>query len=945
VIEEVLLQSGRLSEADLARARDLVAQQGGTLDEAVASLGLVTPDELTELVSSQLGVPCLGGSQPSRFDPQLKDLLPASVARKLRVVPVERVAKLLVAASDDPRRRSVHEELERLTGLEIQLLAALPSALLEGFKLVYGDQANDAGAAAAALPEPLRNISPQVLALVTAEVAQRFRAIPVGKEGNKLRVALADPDNQRTLRAMRFATEREVEPVAVPEDVLEAALAQYYGGAEQAQATEEQPPAAPPPPASPPPVPEPEVVIDPYAADEPASLELDLDAPQDASDGSELDGALDLLGLDAPEQEAASEEPSLQAPTPPPVAAPPRQDARDAPVELIEPTRLANIDRKLIALLSADAVRNYTALPVAKEDKTLVVAMENPGDSKAVRAMQYATGLLVRPVSVDVAALKRAIVRYYPPRVATGVTVEAPTIDPDVLDEVPDEVRTLLKPEIARRYKAVPVDKTDREVIVAMVNPADLGALQDLQFITGMAVTAHRIDEELLEPYLETFYVPEEVEEDQVASHVAEILEGTDEEELDSVEVVDQESDEVVTLSEEAAEEAPAVRIVNMLIKEALGRGGSDIHLESYEGRFRARVRVDGILYEVGRPPRHLRDAIISRVKVLAKLNISETRMPQDGRIKMRFKTAEGRIKDIDMRVSTTPTIWGEKVVMRLLDPDRLYLDLTKLGMEVEPLACFMRAVKKPYGMMLVVGPSGCGKTNTLYSAMSLMNSPETNIMTAEDPVEFNIKGINQVQVVEATGLNFAACLRSFLRQDPNIILVGEIRDYETAEIAVKASLTGHLVLSTLHTNDASGTISRMINMGVEPFLVSTAVLLIAAQRLVRCICPECIMDDERPIDELIDFGFTNEEAHEVQPKKGAGCRNCNGTGYKGRTGLFEVLEISDSIREIIMGGGTTLEIRRQAQTEGMDTLRQAGIHKVRQGVTSIAEVERETVL
>jgi type IV pilus assembly protein PilB len=342
-------------------------------------------------------------------------------------------------------------------------------------------------------------------------------------------------------------------------------------------------------------------------------------------------------------------------------------------------------------------------------------------------------------------------------------------------------------------------------------------------------------------------------------------------------------------------------------------------------------------------PPLKMRDAISSRIKIMAKLDIAEKRLPQDGRIKIRF-SENGTSKEIDFRVSVLPTLFGEKIVMRLLDKDKLMLDMTRLGFEAESLAKFERAILRPWGMVLVTGPTGSGKTNTLYSSIAKINTPETNIMTAEDPVEFNLLGINQVQVRESIGLNFAAALRSFLRQDPNIILVGEIRDFETAEIAVKAALTGHLVLSTLHTNDAPSTINRLMNMGIEPFLVASSVHLICAQRLVRRVCSHCKQPETHAPAALLQAGFSADDANSVTPMKGIGCDRCNKTGYKGRVGLYEVMEVTEELKELVLVGASGLELRRKAIDEGMITLRQSGLRKVKEGVTTIEEVVRETV-
>jgi type IV pilus assembly protein PilB len=410
-----------------------------------------------------------------------------------------------------------------------------------------------------------------------------------------------------------------------------------------------------------------------------------------------------------------------------------------------------------------------------------------------------------------------------------------------------------------------------------------------------------------------------------------------------SVEVLE----ELQEISAEAlarqGEDAPVVRLVNVVLMSAIQKGASDIHIEPYEKELRVRYRIDGILYNIMSPPMKYRDAIVSRVKIMSKLDIAEKRLPQDGRIKIRYNES-GEPKEIDFRVSVLPTLFGEKIVLRLLDKDKLMLDMTKLGFEPESLTKLEAAIARPWGMVLVTGPTGSGKTNTLYSSISKINTPETNIMTAEDPVEFNLAGINQVQVKENIGLNFAAALRSFLRQDPNIILVGEIRDFETAEIAVKAALTGHLVLSTLHTNDAPSTINRLMNMGIEPFLVASSVHLICAQRLVRRICTNCKEPNPMTPEALMASGFNEEDANAVTPMKGAGCDKCNTTGYKGRVGLYEVMEIGEELRELILVGASGLELRRKAIDEGMITLRGSGLRKVKDGVTTIEEVVRETV-
>jgi type IV pilus assembly protein PilB len=392
--------------------------------------------------------------------------------------------------------------------------------------------------------------------------------------------------------------------------------------------------------------------------------------------------------------------------------------------------------------------------------------------------------------------------------------------------------------------------------------------------------------------------------------------------------------------------EAPVIRLVNALMLSAIQRGASDIHFEPYEKELRIRFRIDGVLHRVMAPPLKFRDPLTSRIKIMAQLDIAEKRLPQDGRIKARFND-HGQPREIDFRVSCLPTLFGEKIVMRLLDRGQLRLDMTRLGFEAKALARFESAIRRPWGMVLVTGPTGSGKTNTLYSAISQLNQPGVNILTAEDPVEFNLSGINQVQVRESIGLTFAAALRSFLRQDPNVILVGEVRDGETAAIAVKAALTGHLVLSTLHTNDAPSTVSRLVNMGVEAFLVASSVNLVCAQRLVRRICDQCKVPDVLSPEALIEAGFPSEEveASAIGPFRGRGCDRCGGTGYKGRVGLFEVMASSEALRSLILDGAPVSELRRQAMAEGMVTLRQSGLQKVREGLTSVDDVVRETVM
>jgi type IV pilus assembly protein PilB len=527
-------------------------------------------------------------------------------------------------------------------------------------------------------------------------------------------------------------------------------------------------------------------------------------------------------------------------------------------------------------------------------------------------------------------------------------------IDPGVIKLIPAET--------AQKYQIVPLSRAGATLTIAMTDPTNVFAMDDIKFMTGYNVEPVVASEIAIVDAIQKYYpavakvaTPKAVKEKEpsvslpnvstleIATKGLEELQASLDTDASDVEVLEELQEISADALARQGEEAPVVRLVNVVLMSAIQKGASDIHIEPYEKELRVRYRIDGILYNIMSPPMKFRDAISSRIKIMSKLDIAEKRLPQDGRIKIRFNE-HGTQKEIDFRVSVLPTLFGEKIVMRLLDKDKLMLDMTRLGFEAESLAKFESAILRPWGMVLVTGPTGSGKTNTLYSSIAKINTPETNIMTAEDPVEFNLAGINQVQVKESIGLNFAAALRSFLRQDPNIILVGEIRDFETAEIAVKAALTGHLVLSTLHTNDAPSTINRLMNMGIEPFLVASSVHLICAQRLVRRICTNCKEPAPLPPPALVQAGYTADLANEVTPMKGKGCDRCNQTGYKGRVGLYEVMEIAEELRELILVGASGLELRRKAVDEGMITLRQSGLRKVREGVTTIDEVVRETV-
>ena len=514
--------------------------------------------------------------------------------------------------------------------------------------------------------------------------------------------------------------------------------------------------------------------------------------------------------------------------------------------------------------------------------------------------------------------------------------------------EIDPAVVKLVPPETAHKYQVVPLSRAGATLTIVITDPTNVFAMDDIRFMTGYNVEPVVASEIAVFEAIQKYYGKAagqasgaaEVSALEVASKALDSMPAVDDTDVEVLEELEEISAEMLARQ---GEEAPIIKLVNVLLMSAIQKGASDIHVEPYEKEVRVRYRVDGVLYNIMSPPMKFRDALISRIKIMSKLDISEKRLPQDGRIKIRFRD-DGSQKEIDFRVSCLPTLFGEKIVMRLLDKDKLMLDMTKLGFESESLVKFEAAIQKPWGMVLVTGPTGSGKTNTLYSSISRINTSETNIMTAEDPVEFNLMGVNQVQVRESIGLTFAAALRSFLRQDPNIILVGEIRDFETAEIAVKAALTGHLVLSTLHTNDAPSTVNRLMNMGIEPFLVASSLNLICAQRLVRRICKHCAGARPVPAAALAHAGFSPEDAKTVVPSRGKGCEQCNNTGFKGRVGLYEVMEVTDGLRELVLVGASALELRRKAVEEGMTTLRQSGLRKVKEGVTTIDEVVRETV-
>lgn len=540
------------------------------------------------------------------------------------------------------------------------------------------------------------------------------------------------------------------------------------------------------------------------------------------------------------------------------------------------------VDASLTRLIPQEMAKKYMMIPVARVGATLTIAMTDPSNVFAIDDVKFMTGYSVEVVVSSESSIASAIAAYYGGRAESAVATKTATASTgaDAAKMLEAKDYTLSDEDLEAGGPQMSMDEA------AMVD------VDDFDRVVGSA--------------------------------------------LDTVEAIE-EKDEGDAVHEV---EAPIVKLVNGILVNAVKTGASDIHVEPYENSLRVRYRVDGVMYSVMNLPTKIKAALTSRLKIMAKLDIAERRLPQDGRIKLKL----GKKRDIDFRVSVLPTLFGEKTVLRLLDKSTLQVDLTKLGFEEKALKDLMGALDRPYGMILVTGPTGSGKTTTLYSALAYLNKPGINIMTAEDPVEFNFMGINQVHIREDIGLTFAAALRSFLRQDPDIIMVGEIRDFETAEIGVKAALTGHLVLSTLHTNDAPGTINRLLNMGIEPFLVASSVVLIMAQRLARKVCLQCRIEDKVPVPALIKVGFSEEEAKSIVIMKGKGCPTCNNTGYKGRVALYEVMLISDEVRQLVLEGASALDIKGAAVRGGMKTLRMSGLTKVKDGVTTIEEVLRVTV-
>jgi type IV pilus assembly protein PilB len=542
--------------------------------------------------------------------------------------------------------------------------------------------------------------------------------------------------------------------------------------------------------------------------------------------------------------------------------------------------------------------------------------------NEAVRRMRDKGGSLLSTLTgmgvLQDEDLSQFLSKYYK---CPAVNLQEMELDQEVVSLVPDE--------LAKKYKAIPINRTGRTLVVAMADPTNIQAIEEIEFLTNYKVEAVVATETQIKAAIDKYH--------DSASMLDDVMSTFDDSDIDVADTGEEEIN--VSDLEKASEEAPVVKLVNQIIQDAVKKSASDIHFEPFERAFRVRYRIDGVLYAVLNPPLKLKNAIASRIKIMSKLDIAERRIPQDGRMSMRVAK-----KKLDFRVSTLPTMWGEKVVLRILDKSNLELDLTKLGMEQEQLDIFKWGIDQPYGMVLVTGPSGCGKTTTLYSALLELNKITDNVSTAEDPVEYYLDGINQVQMLDDIGLNFAFTLRAFLRQDPDIIMVGEVRDFETAEISIKAALTGHLVLSTVHTNDAPSTISRLLNMGIEPFLLVASLNTVVSQRLVRKLCPSCMEPVEVSQKTLLNMGVRPDDLKDFVPYMGKGCSECSNRGYKGRIGLYEILKIRGEIMDMILSGATPGELKLQAMKMGMRTLRQSGLSKVKSKITSLEEVTRTTM-
>jgi type IV pilus assembly protein PilB len=614
------------------------------------------------------------------------------------------------------------------------------------------------------------------------------------------------------------------------------------------------------------------------------------------------------------------------APAPPPPIAPPSTQVRIAAATPSAAPVLGSVAAGKHGAAAAIARKRATrarlgellvAEGVISQEQLHEALREHRRSKERLGAVLARRGLVTEERLVEVLSREHGL---------PSVDVRQQVIGPEILSLVPAH--------IARKHEVLPLSRVDGALTVAMSDPTNVVAMDEITAATRLSVLPVIAAGAAIRAAIERHYVKPVSAGSSMDDMLAELNDAT-------VEVLEDESSRQTEAIElrDAAEGAPVVKFVNKVLLDAIRRGASDLHWEPYEKNFRIRFRIDGVMHEMVSPPKRVEAAVISRLKIMANLDISERRLPQDGRIKLRHGH-----KEIDFRVSILPTIFGEKAVLRILDKESLQLDMTKLGFDTWSYEKFSHAIHQPYGMVLITGPTGSGKTTTLYSAISTINSPEHNIMTAEDPVEYNLKGVNQVQVNDGIGRTFAAVLRSFLRQDPDVILVGETRDLETAQISVRAALTGHLVFTTLHTNDCPSTVARLVDMGIQPFLLSSALLLMLAQRLGRRICKDCKQPVEGKEEDLVRYGYVPQGRGPVTFYRGAGCATCNGTGMKGRVAIYEVMPITEALKDMILEEASTAELREQAQKEGMKTLRQAGLQKVVEGVTTVEEVLRVTL-
>ncbi len=930
-IERILLGSGRITPAQLQQAQATAAKAGRAIDEVIVGLGMLSEDALADVLGRHYEIPGLSLARLPRPSPRVLKLVPEDRARQLGCVPLEKAGETLILLMQDPTNLMAIDLVRTASKCEIQPVVGSPSTVRIALDTFY----------MSAEQRMLDAVVPFVGKLLTEDAARAYRAIPVDRNGNVLTVACAG-DLEKAKKAIALATGLQVNAVAARWEDIERTIARIHKKAAEAPAAAPAAPAA----AAPAPAPKPAA---PAAAPTPAAPPAK--TPAAAAPVGSLD---DFLGPSAPGPGATPPPPPAGAARPGLAASSGSSGTLDLGALLGAPATSSPATPKPgngngahgpkpsaaappFDGLDVDTVRASASAgerPAALPPKDTLSLDDLLGDTKAPAADDTS----------DDAPMPNLGASGGPEGPRTGLSVEASTRDQmkelvaKTWGELDPKLGKLIPEKVARNYRVVITGRLDKKIFLAMENPKDRFAIDTVEFVTRLKTEVTQATTAQIDAGLEILYV----EDDDPMDGLLDDLDGFD---LDDVEM----RAEMEALGDldaaTAADAAPIVRLVSMVIDNALKTKASDIHFEIYETEMRIRYRVDGVLREVMRPPIDLRDPVISRIKIMGKMDISERRMPQDGRLRLR-KTIPGtkKKKDIDFRISSIPTIHGEKVVMRILDRDNVRVDLTELGFEREPLTWFRDAIHRPYGMCLVVGPSGSGKTNTLYSALSDVNKPDVNVITCEDPVEFGTMGLNQVQARESIGLSFATALRAFLRQDPNIIFVGEIRDFETAEIAVKAALTGHLVLSTLHTNDAPGCINRLTNMGIEPFLIASCLHIVVAQRLVRRVCTECRERDSISIEQLVQMGFAPEEARTIEPVKGKGCTACDGMGYKGRTGVFETLRVTNEIRELILVNGSASELKQVGLRNGMLTLRMSGLNKIREQITSCEEIIRETI-